>query len=210
MRHDVEFSLTSALQIAKLDYKAGIRATFFLLHTSDYNIFEKESASVVGQILDLGHDIGLHYDAALFESVGVDPIEIASNQIILMEKFWNTKVYAMSSHMPMRSGKTFSIPGVIDVYEKQYLSDIKYISDSTQAWREDIVSSLLDRYPKIHLLLHEYYWSNEGYDWDTLLLLEVHRKSNELVNRATRNIRKYRQGLLMRSENDKEFKKRYM
>jgi hypothetical protein len=60
------------------------------------------------------------------------------------------------------------------------------------------------------LLLHEYYWSNEGYNWDTLLLLEARRKFNELINRAVRNIRKYQQGLLMRSEKDKEFKKRYM
>ena len=127
------------------------------MHTSDYNIFEEESASVVRQILDLGHDIGLHYDAALFESMGVEPIEIANNQITLMEKFWNTKVYAMSSHMPMRSGKTFCVPGIIDVYDKQYLIDIKYITDSTQTWREDVVSSLLDKYPRIHLLLHEYY-----------------------------------------------------
>ncbi|KJR42366.1 hypothetical protein MCHI_001721, partial [Candidatus Magnetoovum chiemensis] len=152
LRHDVEFSVTNALKLAIEDNNAGLNATFFFLLSGDYNIFEHESANMIRQIIDLGHDIGLHYDAALFEDLKLEPIDVAAKQISLIETYWNTKVYAMSSHLPLRSGKTFNVPNVIDVYESLYINDIKYISDSTQVWREDVVSKLLDKYPKIHLL----------------------------------------------------------
>ncbi len=70
MRHNVELSLTSALHMARLDYEADIHSTFFLLLNSDYNLFEPVGAAIVQQILDLGHDIGLHYDMQACAEVG--------------------------------------------------------------------------------------------------------------------------------------------
>ncbi|MCX7385152.1 MAG: hypothetical protein NTX48_00690 [Planctomycetales bacterium] len=133
MRHDVEFSIPAALRMAEIEAEFGVQSTFFLLQTSDYNPFEEEDAVQIRRILDLGHDIGLHYDAALFERLNVDPLDTAKAQIELFQTFFRTKIHAMSSHMPMRSGKTFSIPGVIDTYDPMYLTEMKYISDSTQA-----------------------------------------------------------------------------
>ena len=42
---------------------------------------EEEDAVQIRRILDLGHDIGLHYDAALFERLNVDPLETCKAQI---------------------------------------------------------------------------------------------------------------------------------
>ncbi|MGV2334372.1 MAG UNVERIFIED_CONTAM: hypothetical protein LVR18_09730 [Planctomycetaceae bacterium] len=137
MRHDVEFSIPAALRMAEIEADEGIQATYFLLQTSDYNPFEEEEAVQIRRILDLGHEIGLHYDAALFERLGVDPAATAVAQIQLFETFFRTKIHAMSSHMPMRSGKTFSVPGVIDTYDPMFLTEMKYISDSTQSWRKE-------------------------------------------------------------------------
>lgn len=210
MRHDVELSLSAALRLAEVDAAAGVRSTFFLLQTSDYNPFEEEDAERVRRILELGHDIGLHYDAALFEKFGLDPEEVAQRQIDLFEAFFNTEVHAMSSHMPMRSGRTFSLDGVIDTYDPLYMTEMKYLSDSTQAWREAVVTRLLDTYPQIHLLTHEYIWHPKGYDWETLLLIEAHQKYEALWNRSLRWIDQFREGLRMRAVKDAEFKKRFM
>ena len=43
------------------------------------------------------------------------------------------------------------------------------------------MTSVLDKYDKIHLLMHEYYWSEEGHSFDVLLLREAQRKNVELV-----------------------------
>ena len=210
MRHDVEFSIPAALRMAEIEAELGVQSTFFLLQTSDYNPFEEEEAVQIRRILDLGHDIGLHYDAALFERLNVDPLATAKAQIELFQTFFRTKIHAMSSHMPMRSGKTFSIPGVIDTYDPMYLTEMKYISDSTQAWREGVVTENLAAYNHIHLLTHEYIWHPFGWDWSALLFTEVNDKFQRAWKRAENFINMYREGLQLRAQKDKQFKERYM
>lgn len=210
MRHDVEFSIPAALRMAEIEADEGIQATYFLLQTSDYNPFEEEEAVQIRRILDLGHEIGLHYDAALFERLGVDPAATAVAQIQLFETFFRTKIHAMSSHMPMRSGKTFSVPGVIDTYDPMFLTEMKYISDSTQSWREGVVTENLHKYNHIHLLTHEYIWHPGGWDWSALLFVEVQDKFSRAWKRAENFINMYREGLKLRAEKDRKFKERYM
>lgn len=208
MRHDIEFSLEDALTIARADHEAGVRSSFFLQLGSDYNIFENESAALVAQILELGHDIGLHYDVELLELSGAAPAALARRMIDLMETFWSTRVHAVSPHLPMRSGRRLEIPGVVDAYDPLYFTEIKYVSDSTQVWREGVVTSLLDDHDRIQLLTHEYYWSPEGHPFDVLLLREAWRKYRRLHERAEANILKYRQGLRLRAERDEKFRRR--
>jgi hypothetical protein len=164
----------------------------------------------IRRILELGHDLGLHYDAALFERLNLDPLATAKAQIDLFEAFFQTRIHAMSSHMPMRSGKTFSIPGVIDTYDPMYLTEMKYISDSTQSWREGVVTENLAKYNHIHLLTHEYIWHPGSWDWSALLFVEVQDKFQRAWKRAENFINMYREGLRMRAEKDRLFKERYM
>jgi hypothetical protein len=210
MRHDVEFSIPASLRLAEIEAEFGIQSTFFLLQTSDYNPFEEDEAVLIRRIIELGHDIGLHYDAALFERLGLDPQKTAQAQIDLFEAFFNTRIHAMSSHMPMRSGKTFSLPDVIDTYDPLFLTEMKYLSDSTQAWREGVVTRVLDQYNHIHLLTHEYIWHPGGWDWSALLFVEVQDKFQRAWKRAEGFINMYREGLRMRETKDKQFRSRYM
>ncbi len=208
MRHDVEFSLEAALTMARADHGAGVRSTFFVQIGSDYNLFEADGAAAVGQILDLGHDLGFHYDLGLFERSGGDPIEPARRAIGLIEAFFGVEIRAASPHMPMRSGRTLRIPGIVDAYDPLYFERIKYLSDSTQVWREGVVTSLLDRYDRIQLLTHEYHWTEEGLGWDELLLLEAEAKYRRLRRRAEANIERFREGLRLRAERDAAFRAR--
>ena len=206
MRHDVEFSLDDALTIARADHDAGVRSSFFLQLGSDYNIFENDSVPLVREILDLGHDIGLHYDVEQLEMSSAEPADLARRMIDLIETFWSTRVWAVSPHMPMRSGRRLEIPGVVDAYDPLYFTEIKYVSDSTQVWREGVVTRLLDDHARIQLLTHEYYWSHEGHPFDVLLLREAWRKYRRLYERAEANILKFRQGLRLRAERDRKFR----
>lgn len=208
MRHDVELSLEGALALARADHEAGIRSTFFLQLGADYNLFEPESAALVRELLDLGHDLGLHYDLELLEQAGSDAAVVARRMIDLMEAFWATRVYAASPHLPMRAGRTLEIEGVVDVYDPLYFSDVKYLSDSTQSWREGVVTGLLSRYDRIQLLTHEYHWSEEGHAWDVLLLRAAMRKYERLYARAEANIVRFREGLRLRQDRDREFRAR--
>jgi len=107
----------------------------------------------------------------------------------------------------MRSGRTLVLPGVLDVYDPLFIDDMKYVSDSTQKWREGVVTSLLHRYDKIHLLTHEYYWSEDGHSFDVLLRREAQRKHQELVERTEANILTFKEGLRLRAVKDAEFRR---
>jgi hypothetical protein len=209
IRHDIEFNLAWALRIAELDAECGVHATFFLLQTSEYNPFEEEQALTIRRILELGHDIGLHYDAGLFERLGLNAPKVAERQIALFEEFFQTTIYAMSSHMPMRSGKTFGLHDVVDTYDPLYLTKIKYVSDSLQAWREGCVIRLLDKYPQIHLLVHEYTWNDVGSSWEANLLLQAKEANDDFWCRSTQRIAMYKEGLTLRTVKDAEFKRRF-
>jgi len=209
MRHDVEFSVPAALRLAEIDASEGVRSTFFFLQTSDYNPFEEEEAGGIRRILDLGHDIGLHYDVALFERLQVDATAVVGAQIALFEAYFDTTVFAMSSHMPMRSGRTLTIPGVIDVYDPRYMVDIKYLSDSTQRWREGVVTDNLSRHDRIHLLTHEYIWHPLGWHWSALLFSEAQDKFQRNWRRAEASIELFGEGLQLREQKDAQFMDRY-
>lgn len=209
MRHDVEISIPAAVRLAEIDAAAGVTSTFFLLQTGDYNPFEEQEAHGVRRILDLGHDIGLHYDAALFERLDVDAEAVVKAQISAFEAFFNTTVFSMSSHMPMRSGITLSVPGVIDAYEPRFMVDMKYLSDSTQQWREGVVTDNLGRYDRIHLLTHEYIWHPLGWHWSALLLAEANDKFQRAWRRAEDSIEVFSEGLQLRKHRDAEFMQRY-
>jgi hypothetical protein len=59
LRHDVDYSLDTALEMAYWEAESGIRATYFLLHTTRYwgtDRFTEKCA----QLLAFGHEIGLH------------------------------------------------------------------------------------------------------------------------------------------------------
>ncbi|MCY3593225.1 MAG: hypothetical protein OXH32_16500 [Acidobacteria bacterium] len=206
MRHDVEFSLDAALTMARADHDAGVRSTFFVQIGSDYNLFEADGAEAVEEVLDLGHDLGFHYDLGLLERSGGDPVALAGRAIDLIEGFFGTRIRAASPHLPMRSGRTLRIPGIVDAYDPLYFERIKYLSDSTQAWREGVVTSLLDRYDRIQLLTHEYHWTEEGLGWDELLLLEAEFKYRRLRRRAEANVERFREGLRLRAKRDAAFR----
>ncbi len=68
LRHDVDKSVTKALDMARIEKELGIRATYFIrIHSNYYNPFGHICYNQIREIMNLGHEIGLHsefYDAA--------------------------------------------------------------------------------------------------------------------------------------------------
>jgi hypothetical protein len=74
LRHDVDSRLDSAVQLARLEHRRGIRSTYFILHTAPYY---RRDAEFLRTLLvlqeDLGHEVGWHNDLVTLERVrGVD------------------------------------------------------------------------------------------------------------------------------------------
>ena len=60
LRHDVDYDINKALELAEYEHENDIRATYFLLHTADYFDYSQEFAGKCKKLVELGHDIGFH------------------------------------------------------------------------------------------------------------------------------------------------------
>ncbi len=59
LRHDIDHDLDLALEVAHHEHERGIRATYFLLHTTDY-WNDPRFAVKCAQLEAYGHEVGLH------------------------------------------------------------------------------------------------------------------------------------------------------
>ena len=67
LRHDVDFDLTAAVQMAELESANGWSAQYFVLVRSEfYNLYSKHSSTALLRLVELGHGVGLHFGARLY------------------------------------------------------------------------------------------------------------------------------------------------
>ena len=77
-RHDLDLSLNRAKILAQIEQKLGICSTFFINPRSEfYNLFEKSQKSIISDIIDLGHKIGLHFAALDHQIKNKEDLNIA-------------------------------------------------------------------------------------------------------------------------------------
>jgi len=172
LRHDVDASLESALKIARLENSLGIKSTYFVLFSHKfYNILEKDSLTTLREILKFGHEIGLHYDVETYESYGRDLKETLRNEIKLLERFLNRKIFSIACHnVSLMTGKDpfRDITDYINAYDPELCEN--FVSDSCRAWFLKDLSRLLDcNWKKGQLLTHPFLWADDVCERDAVL-----------------------------------------
>lgn len=63
IRHDVDHNIEHALKFAKWEAARGYRSTYFVLHTAWYYQYKKKLYRCMSEMIDLGHEIGIHHNA---------------------------------------------------------------------------------------------------------------------------------------------------
>jgi hypothetical protein len=90
LRHDVDFNPFKALEMAKIEKKYGIRATYFLLATADYygHISNSEIIRSTGisylfrEIYNTGAEIGIHNDLlTVMITHNIDPLKFNQEEL---------------------------------------------------------------------------------------------------------------------------------
>lgn len=144
LRHDIDYSLQQAVELAELETEEGVQSTWFvLLRTDFYNVFSKSGTEALQHIRSLGHEIGLHFDEASYVPA-LRPDEVVQNIIKecgLLSALLETRVSTVSMHRPSKSTleADFQIPGIVNSYGKTFFHDFKYLSDSRRRWREPVL-----------------------------------------------------------------------
>ena len=166
-RHDVDFSLHSALKLAEIETGQGLVATYFLLlHSEFYNLLERDCAQVARRILGLGHRLGLHFDHQFWGVSDEPALERALTlERRLLEDFFERPVDAFSFHVPDVASDRFtadSYAGLVNTYSTWFRSGVGYCSDSNGYWRhrrlEDVLRAASDT--RLQVLTHPEYWQD--------------------------------------------------
>lgn len=165
LRHDVDLSLTDALQMAKIEAERGVQSTYCILLSSPlYNPLDGKNAVTIREIEALGHEIGLHFNTHNYwrpsESPRRETIETrVRDERRALEIVTADLSPAVSFHRPIpwvlgREFETFQ-----NTYGPAYFTDIEYFADSNQRWRADppIVSEIPS---PVQLLTHPGLWAD--------------------------------------------------
>jgi hypothetical protein len=161
MRHDIDTSPRNALEMARIEHRLGIRASHFvLLHSPFYNPAAPPHYDALRCILDLGGEIGLHYDTQFFEERNVDPIAGTLQDAQILEKLLGQKTVSVSQHRPASSVFLAELNRYfVDAYNKDLMEGVCYISDSGFKWRGPSLRELLGKEDRIHALIHPTSWT---------------------------------------------------
>ncbi len=196
-RHDIDFSVHRALRLAQIEKDLGITSTFFIqLSSSSYNVFESTVLDRIRQIIQLGHQIGLHFDPSLYAGLHKDAAmkKMAWEKTIL-EELLGEDIVAVSFHNPdvgdWLSVDQHTLCGMVNAYSKFLKTHFGYCSDSNGYWRFDSIESVLrsKKHSRLQVLTHPGWWIPEP-------LPPRQRIKRCIDGRAKRNMNDYDKALL--------------
>lgn len=178
MRHDVEFSVDRAFQLAQLEKSMEFASTYFFQWTNNsYNILSKKNTDMICEMHKEGHTIGLHYALN-----GLTDIEEIKEKILLeinvLSSMLGFEIDTFSVHRPPQEilKANIKLDGIINAYEDHFFTyadnvneetelSVKYLSDAQHRWNYGIPdeATLLGN-KKVQVLTHPYSWTMQGYD----------------------------------------------
>jgi hypothetical protein len=169
LRHDVDLTLAAALDLAEVEARAGVQATYFLMTESVfYNLASAEGRAAVDRLRSLGHRVGLH---AVWPRVELD------------ERFDPVLAW----HNPDPEYVFAPVEGAANVMAPPWFARETYRSDSNQRWRhgcphEDLAAG---RFEWLQLLTHPEIWVYPGETMrETMLSMLEHERERRLEQLA--------------------------
>lgn len=167
LRHDVDLCPERALQIARREAALGVRSTYyFLVSTSLYSIATAENRRVLHEIMALGHEIGLHFDAEKYACNSDNLDNFAEQECQILELCSGRSVRSISFHRPAPKylNRREAIAGRRHCYEPDFFTQIGYISDSNGGWHHGhpLDHPAVAERRAIQLLTHPIWWCNDA------------------------------------------------
>lgn len=166
LRHDVDLSPARAVRIARIEADLGVHATyFFILSSPLYNVLNRHTREVIREIESMGHDVGLHFSTHQHwpedATTGDGPDDRAVEHAVERERAAlgtiADPIDTVSFHAPPEWVQGRQFDAFESAYAPEFFTDVAYLADSNQRWREDppLSSGLPDR---MQMLTHPGLW----------------------------------------------------
>ena len=178
MRHDVEFSVKRAYDLAKFEHAHDFKSIFFFqISNNTYNLFSGKNLEYVEEILQMGHQVGLHFHLREGENLETVKRQICTDVEILRKEIPGA-LPIFSFHRPTNEvlRANIKLDGILNAYQDEFFSytedmekhppEIKYISDARHRFNYGLYpdAATINGNDKVHILLHPYSWTQEGHD----------------------------------------------
>lgn len=169
-RHDLDASVQRALALAEIESEEEIVATYFLYpRCLYYNLLAPAVGAAVRRILDLGHDIGLHFDPTHLAPDARRPdwdAAISTERDLLRAEF-GVAPRAVSFHLygvlkePAPADDI--VCGMVNAYGDGLKRDYAYVSDSNGVWLHRRLPDVLAeaKEDRLQVLTHPEWWTPE-------------------------------------------------
>jgi len=168
-RHDCDFSLNRALRLAQLELEQSVKSTYFVNpHSEFYNIQEKSQTRLIREIIHLGHDIGLHFDAEYYDVKSEDQLsELVEKEATWLSDWFAVEITAFSFHNPtefLLSCEDETYGKRINTYSNFFKNNVGYCSDSNGYWRFRSLGDVLEKADDrcLQVLTHPGWWQEES------------------------------------------------
>lgn len=163
LRHDIDMSLEAAVPIAEAEAALGAKAVYFVLVRSElYNPFAPDGVVALARIASLGHEIGLHFDAALYPETALEAA--AARECTVLETLLERPVHTISFHRPHPSllGRAGTLASRRHAYEPHFFRDMGYCSDSRGGWYRGhpLAHEAVAAGRALQLLTHPIWWQD--------------------------------------------------
>ena len=187
LRHDIDFDIDYALEIAKIEYSLGVKSNFFFLLTSNfYNITNNQNINKIKNIKKLGHQVGIHFDPSNYNDKGL--IQALKNEKKIFEKILNIKVKVISIHRPHKKflNNDKKIANLYHTYQLRFVSkNIEYYADSRNKFRygNPINSEAFNNKKNLQILIHPIWWMNQFNDpTEKKIKYFIYKKKSDLID----------------------------
>ena len=198
LRHDIDFCPLRALRIAQIERKMNIKSTFFFLVNTDfYNLNSYENKNVLKEIVNLGHEIGLHFDASTLKKINIIN-KVCKAEVKVLENLIEKKIYIISFHRPAEDVLLYEkrVADLEHTYMTKFIKKIDYCSDSQGDWRHNNPVNLLksnkNKNYNLHLLLHPIWWTTpENLSPAEKIAFHLKNKYKDIKKAASLNCKPY-------------------
>lgn len=192
LRHDIDFSVRDAYEIALIENELGIVSTYFFMLTSNaYNLMSESSIAFVEKIKNLGHTVSLHFDPVVYQNLDQGFLV----EKITFNKIFNVEIDIVSIHRPgnFLVNNNRKLDACLHTYEDKFFKEMIYLSDSggrdvTEKINEIIISGLEK---PLHLLLHPIWWTSKSDSPTQTLNSWLCKSSNFLLEETRRNCKTF-------------------
>lgn len=158
LRHDIDTSLAMAREVAEIDAKYKVRATFALQLSSPlYNPFTAANTEVVKEIHRLGHNIVLHHRITSGHTEEETRQDIAREMEAMKAFFPYIQPVFIWHNVPIDNPLVnIEIPDMVNAYS--FTKKMSYISDSILKHKPEDFLAALSKYTFIQMLFHPTVW----------------------------------------------------